>query len=179
MRSLPACSRQAAACDRSQSVKRVCRIFRGAEVAITRNAVDQRYVEQKRFRERCANELAVRKACSFQRGFLQVYVRTVAVLQNAVDERGALQRNAADAAAGKAAVSKRQPGKSPSVSVRFSNRTNSTSVSSSAACENSAARSAQGEYCSCGVLCFISTRSIAHTATRVQQTRRQRRKNAC
>ena len=35
------------------------------------------------------------------------------------------------------------------------------------------------EYCSCGVLCFISTRSIAHTATRVQQTRRQRRKNAC
>ena len=36
------------------------------------------------------------------------------------------------------------PGKSPSVSVRFSNRTNSTSVSSSAACENSAARSAQG-----------------------------------
>ena len=35
----------------------------------------------------------------------------------------------ADAAAGKAAVSKRQPGKSPSVSVRFSNRTNSTSVS--------------------------------------------------
>ena len=25
------------------------------------------------------------------------------------------------------------------------------------------------EYCSCGVLCFISTRSIAHTATHVQQ----------
>ena len=35
--------------------------FRGAEVAITRNAVDQRYVEQKRFRERCANELAVER----------------------------------------------------------------------------------------------------------------------
>ena len=177
MRSLPACSRQRRV--RQVAVGKACvPYFRGAEVAITRNAVDQRYVEQKRFRERCANELAVRKACSFQRGFLQVYVRTVAVLQNAVDERGALQRNAADAAAGKA-VSETSARKSPSVSVRFSNRTNSTSVSSSAACENSAARSAQGEYCSCGVLCFISTRSIAHTATRVQQTRRQRRKNAC
>ena len=171
MRSFASLQPPSAACDRSPVGKACVPYFRGAEVAITRNAVDQRYVEQKRFRERCANELAVRKACSFQRGFLQVYVRTVAVLQNAVDERGALQRNAADAAAGKAAVSKRQPGKSPSVSVRFSNRTNSTSVSSSAACENSAARSAQREYCSCGVLCFISTRSIAHTATRVQQTK--------
>ena len=66
-----------------------------------------------------ANELAVRKACSFQRGFLQVYVRTVAVLQNAVDERGALQRNAADAA-GKAAVSKRQPGEVARQAWRFS-----------------------------------------------------------
>ena len=70
MRSLPACSRRRV---RQVAVGKACvPYFRGAEVAITRNAVDQRYVEQKRFRERCANELAVRKACSFQRGFLQV-----------------------------------------------------------------------------------------------------------
>ena len=175
MRSLPACSRQAPRAT-GQSVKRVP-YFRGAEVAITRNAVDQRYVEQKRFRERCANELAVRKACSFQRGFLQVYVRTCS----------APKTQSMNAARSSAMPLMRQPvkrqfrnvspGKSPSVSVRFSNRTsNSTSVLFGG-CENSAARSAQGEYCSCGVLCFISTRSIAHTATRVrQQTRRQRRK---
>ena len=118
--------------------------FRGAEscynAQCSRSAIRRAETLPRALRQRACS----RKACSFQRGFLQVYVRTVAVLQNAVDERGALQRNAADAAAGKAAVSKRQPGKSPSVSVRFSNRTNSTSVSSSAACENSAARSRKG-----------------------------------
>ena len=69
------------------------------------------------------------KACSFQRGFLQVYVRTVAVLQT----------QSMNAARSSAMPLMRQPvkrqfrnvslGKSPSVSVRFSNRTNSTSVS--------------------------------------------------
>ena len=79
MRSLPLAAAKRRV--RQVAVGKACvPYFRGAEVAITRNAVDQRYVEQKRFRERCANELAVRKACSFQRGFLQVYVRTVAVL---------------------------------------------------------------------------------------------------
>ena len=141
-------------------VKRVCRIFRGAEVAITRNAVDQR---------RTSNALAP-TSCSpgvFVPARLSAGLRSNSrsSAPGAVDERGALQRNAADAAAGKAAVSKRQPGEVALRQREFSNRTNSTSVSSSAACENSAARSAQG-YCSCGVLCFISTRSIAHTATR-------------
>ena len=93
---------------------------------------------RKRFRERCANELAVRKACSFQRGFLQVYVRTVAVLQNAVDERGApsampLMRQPV----------KRQFERQPrEVALRqreVFKQDELTSVSSSAACENSAA----------------------------------------
>ena len=149
-----------AACDRSQSVKRVP-YFRGAEVAITRNAVDQRYVEQKRFRERCANELAVRKACSFQRGFLQVYVE-----QSQCSKTQSMNAARSSAMPLMRQPVKRQfrnvsPGKSPSVSVRFSNRTNSTSVSLHGPTENSAARSAQGEYCSCGVLCFISTREYS------------------
>ena len=105
------------------------------------------------------------KACSFQRGFLQVYVRTVAVLQNAVDERGALSAMPLMRQPVKRQFRNVSPGKSPSVSVRFSNRTNSTSVSSSAA-QKTAPRDRARGYCSCGVLCFISTRSIAHTATR-------------
>ena len=78
MRSLPACSRQRRV--RQVAVGKACVPYFRAEVAITRNAVDQRYVEQKRFRA-LRQRACSRKACSFQRGFLQVYVRTVAVLQ--------------------------------------------------------------------------------------------------
>ena len=177
MRSLPACSRKRRV--RQVAVGKACvPYFRGAEVAITRNAVDQRYVEQKRFRERCANSLQserrVRSSEAFCRfTFEQSQCSKTQSMNAARSSAMPLMRQPV-----KRQFRNVSPGKSPSVSVRFSNRTNSTSVSSSAACENSAARSAQGEYCSWRVVFHINT-GIAHTATRVQQTRRQRRKNAC
>ena len=163
---------------RQVAVGKACVPYFRAEVAITRNAVDQRYVEQKRFRERCANELAVRKA----------RVRSSeAFCRFTFEQSQCSKTQSMNAARSSAMPLMRQPvkqqfrnvsPKSPSVSVRFSNRTNSTSVSSSAACENSAARSAQRVLQLWRVVFHINT-GIAHTATRVQQTRRQRRKNAC
>ena len=130
MRSLPACSRRK---PRQVAVGKACvPYFRGAEVAITRNAVDQRYVEQKRFEALRQRALQSERRVRSSEAFC-VYVRTVAVLKT----------QSMNAARSSAMPLMRQPvkrqfrnvspGKSPSVSVRFSNRTNSTSVSSSAA----------------------------------------------
>lgn len=79
------------------------------EVCISRNAVRDFRVEQKGFRQRQTEQLAVGKLCALHGALLHLHVGEIALCERAIDERRARKRAAGELAADKAAVSKCQP----------------------------------------------------------------------